>query len=314
MSAGIHFPYSDSQVAANNGITNNAGTLQLGGALIQNTSITGAYGLGLTDAGASFAVGAAADGLHRVYGLNTITAAVDGAAAGLFSTAFTPAANVAGTTNIYGAASILDLNLDNFSINTASSVNITGHLSQLVLRKSAAQSSGILLAHRAALVLHDDVNAAEVRMMGIKAPEVYGAGAAIATLTGLYIEAQKIAAVTTAYGIYQAGANDRNYLTGITTVANNLLLSGGLMGFNSDGSNTLFIGSINAGAGSKTRIVDNNSSVVIAEFNSGLIVCNKGIQPASIADASAPNNSIYYSTTASKLVYKDSGGVVNALY
>lgn len=37
-------------------------------------------------------------------------------------------------------------------------------------------------------------------------------------------------------------------------------------------------------------------------------------QPPSLADASATNNSLYYSTTASKLVYKDSGGVVNALY
>jgi hypothetical protein len=37
-------------------------------------------------------------------------------------------------------------------------------------------------------------------------------------------------------------------------------------------------------------------------------------RPASMADASAPNNSVYYSTTASKLVYKDSGGVVNVLY
>lgn len=36
--------------------------------------------------------------------------------------------------------------------------------------------------------------------------------------------------------------------------------------------------------------------------------------PVSSADADAPNNSIYYSTTASKLVYKTSGGVVNALY
>jgi hypothetical protein len=38
------------------------------------------------------------------------------------------------------------------------------------------------------------------------------------------------------------------------------------------------------------------------------------ITPATIADASAPNNSIYYSSTASKLVYKDSGGTVNNLY
>lgn len=44
------------------------------------------------------------------------------------------------------------------------------------------------------------------------------------------------------------------------------------------------------------------------------ILAGGGIQPASMANASAPNNSIYYSTDASKLVYKDPGGVVNNLY
>lgn len=44
------------------------------------------------------------------------------------------------------------------------------------------------------------------------------------------------------------------------------------------------------------------------------ILAGGGVQPASMADGSAPNNSIYYSTTASKLVFKDAGGVVNALY
>ena len=38
------------------------------------------------------------------------------------------------------------------------------------------------------------------------------------------------------------------------------------------------------------------------------------LKPISSADASAPNNSIYYSTDAAKLVYKDSGGTPNALY
>jgi hypothetical protein len=37
-------------------------------------------------------------------------------------------------------------------------------------------------------------------------------------------------------------------------------------------------------------------------------------QFASLADASAANNSLYYSTTQSKLVYKDSSGTVTPLY
>lgn len=39
-----------------------------------------------------------------------------------------------------------------------------------------------------------------------------------------------------------------------------------------------------------------------------------GSSPASMADGSAANNTIYYSTTAGKLVYKDAGGTVNNLY
>jgi len=41
---------------------------------------------------------------------------------------------------------------------------------------------------------------------------------------------------------------------------------------------------------------------------------NGAFKPPSLADASAQNNSIYYSTDASKLVYKDSSGTVNNLY
>lgn len=38
------------------------------------------------------------------------------------------------------------------------------------------------------------------------------------------------------------------------------------------------------------------------------------IKPVYMADASAPNDSIYYSTNAARLVYKNSAGVVNSLY
>ena len=52
--------------------------------------------------------------------------------------------------------------------------------------------------------------------------------------------------------------------------------------------------------------------------NTGATQCafakNGAFKPASLADASAPNNSIYYSSDAAKLVYKDSGGTVNNLY
>jgi hypothetical protein len=46
--------------------------------------------------------------------------------------------------------------------------------------------------------------------------------------------------------------------------------------------------------------------------NTGSLLAN--LKPVHQADSAAANDTIYYSTTASKLVYKDSGGTVNNLY
>lgn len=43
-------------------------------------------------------------------------------------------------------------------------------------------------------------------------------------------------------------------------------------------------------------------------------VCEGSFSPASMTDAAAPSNCLYYSTTQSKLCFKDPGGVVNPLY
>lgn len=48
---------------------------------------------------------------------------------------------------------------------------------------------------------------------------------------------------------------------------------------------------------------------IIAPLNS-----DGSISPVSIGDADAANNTIYYSTDAAKLVYKDAGGTVHNLY
>jgi hypothetical protein len=53
---------------------------------------------------------------------------------------------------------------------------------------------------------------------------------------------------------------------------------------------------------------DSSTSVLAA------ITKNGGIKPAHMADSAAANDTIYYSTDASKLVYKDSGATVNNLY
>lgn len=50
------------------------------------------------------------------------------------------------------------------------------------------------------------------------------------------------------------------------------------------------------------------------QVDRGRIRADSAWQPPQIADADAVNDSVYYSTTASKLVYKNSAGVVNNLY
>ena len=46
----------------------------------------------------------------------------------------------------------------------------------------------------------------------------------------------------------------------------------------------------------------------------GGLAFGSGLGLVSLADSAAPNDSIYYSTTASKPAYKDAGGTVHALY
>lgn len=53
----------------------------------------------------------------------------------------------------------------------------------------------------------------------------------------------------------------------------------------------------------------NSTPTVLTSFDN-----NGGWVPASMADGTAANGTVYYSTTASKLVYKDAGGTVNNLY
>lgn len=57
-----------------------------------------------------------------------------------------------------------------------------------------------------------------------------------------------------------------------------------------------------------TQWVDSSAAVMTA------IAKNGAIKPASLADSAAENNTVYYSTTASKLVYKDGSSNVNPLY
>jgi len=66
-------------------------------------------------------------------------------------------------------------------------------------------------------------------------------------------------------------------------------------------------------------IADKTPEVWIKWFSSitralGLVRTDGSIAMASLLDADAANNSLYYSLDQSKLVYKDSTGTVNDLY
>ena len=81
--------------------------------------------------------------------------------------------------------------------------------------------------------------------------------------------------------------------------------------------------SIIFGEGSDAKTYYNGTDLIIDSDVAGSGSCKINgleidkdgyIKPISSADSAAPNNSIYYSTDSSKLVYKDSGGSVNDLY
>ena len=71
---------------------------------------------------------------------------------------------------------------------------------------------------------------------------------------------------------------------------------------------------LNAGA-NITIQPSGNLITFAAQIPSNVVFNNTtAYQPPSLADADAPKNSIYFSTTASKLVYKAADSSVHALY
>lgn len=102
--------------------------------------------------------------------------------------------------------------------------------------------------------------------------------------------------------------------SGSVTV-NQLVTNNRYVGFGVSGAN----GWIEAkSTGSEFRLwnssINSYADVACAALTCGAITASGAITPATLTDAAAPNGSIYYSSTASKLVYKDGGGVVNNLY
>jgi hypothetical protein len=136
--------------------------------------------------------------------------------------------------------------------------------------------------------------------------------------SGICVGASNIATYygTTAVGrgnratnAYSSAVGAGSWATGYGTVAfgNNVRVSGHFS--NAFGNN------ITNTTSSCTEIGPSNSAKIrISSSGFDLTVSSLPFLPASIADSSAPNNSVYYSTTQSKLAYKDSGGTVNTLY
>lgn len=100
----------------------------------------------------------------------------------------------------------------------------------------------------------------------------------------------------------------------------NLTMLGGTLAMSSGGSTTYlqqsggtFYFSNYGGSGAVTRFF-NNGVENLQLLANGISAFQGGIAPASMADSGAANGTVYYSTTANRLVFKDAGGTVNNLY
>jgi hypothetical protein len=102
-----------------------------------------------------------------------------------------------------------------------------------------------------------------------------------------------------------------------------VVINGGSAAGTGDGGSVFLQAGAFATSGSNGKVIvrglaSNTANLQEWQNNAGSVLSavksNGSIQPASMADSAATNNSIYYSTTASKLVYKDAAGTVNNLY
>jgi hypothetical protein len=77
------------------------------------------------------------------------------------------------------------------------------------------------------------------------------------------------------------------------------------------GTTSVFPSIKRSGAAVAFRLADDSADAAVT---CAAITASGSITPATLTDAAASNGSIYYSSTQSKLVYKNSGGTVNPLY
>ncbi len=191
---------------------------------------------------------------------------------------------------------------------------------ELELAFDAANSSQIIRLRRtkadatnfnnytAVVVIEQDIwspHAFEVQELSGTGTSAYGSG--YLTNTGNYCSPALIPPPPS--GTSGAGTDLALYGQNAIGTGNggNILLQAGA--FVTSGSNGKVIVRGLASNTANLQEWQNNAGTALSAVKS-----DGSIQPASLADSAATNNSIYYSTTAGKLVYKDSSGTVNNLY
>ena len=199
-------------IGADNGTTLTSGVVELGGNLIKNTSIGGAFTLSFT-AGTGFGFGTAGSTTHMGYFLRNSNTVPDGAAGILGVNQFTPQSTLA-TTNFYGTVGTLNLNLSTSNLTGASTFNAAGLFGTVVVAgNNGSSSSRALRAVQGGFVINGNALLDDIRALAARTPEVNGTNT-IVNSYGCYIDTQKVTGVTNGWGVYQISALDVNYFAG----------------------------------------------------------------------------------------------------
>lgn len=249
-------------IGARNGLTLSGNDVKLGGSLIENTTISGDYGIG---------IGAAGNNVHKLYcyeGRTGVGQVYDGTAAILAQRNFATSTAEFDNKNLYGLASSFIANLSSGKINSGSSYNNAALYGALYISANNGQSTGFLRSIQGAAVL-TNVNLQNVRLIEAKQVSFSGSNT-VTNLTGLYIDTMKAGAVTNAYGIYQAGANDVNYFAGAVDIGSALT-----------GTSAMFSGQLAVGTTNTSYI----AALIRGSITASGVACGIWSNPTLIASA-----------------------------
>lgn len=114
--------------------------------------------------------------------------------------------------------------------------------------------------------------------------------------------------VNTAQGSFMGSLEIGNSIDDTRVPPNGIFSQGNIVSTGTGSFTKVLSTSPSTGSASDLPVVWNSTD---KEFKT---LADVYMHPVSSTDAAAPNNSLYYSTDQSKLVYKDSGGTVHSLY